>query len=37
MNLARKPAEHAATQRALLQYRKRLNEVKDFRHKAQDL
>jgi hypothetical protein len=34
---ARKPAEHAATQRLLLQYRTRPNEVKDFRHKAQDL
>ena len=30
-------SEHAATPRLLLQYRKRLNEVKDFCHKAQDL
>jgi hypothetical protein len=36
-NSVRKSAEYAATQRLLLQYRKRLNEVKDFRHKAQDL
>jgi hypothetical protein len=32
-----KPVEHAAAQRFLLQYRKRLNEVENFVHKVQEL